>query len=75
MASGESFTGLLTCFEKSPHAIRRFAVTDWLNEGQNNDHLSQRMDISTKTLDEHYDARSEEKRRRRQESFEIETRD
>lgn len=60
----------------SPHTIRRSAITYWLNEGQSKEHLSQRMDVSTKTMDKHYDARTEEeKRKRRQESFGIETRD
>lgn len=59
----------------TPHTIRRSAITYWLNEGQNKEHLSQRMDVSTKTMDKHYDARTEEeKRQRRQESFGIEKR-
>ncbi|WP_440005588.1 tyrosine-type recombinase/integrase [Halomicrococcus sp. SG-WS-1] len=59
----------------SPHSIRRSAITHWLNEAQNKEHLSQRMDVSTKTMDKHYDARTEEeKRQRRQESFGIDIR-
>lgn len=55
-----------------PHAIRRSAITAWLNEGHSKELLSDRMNVSTTTLEKHYDARTEgEKRELRREAFEI----
>jgi hypothetical protein len=55
-----------------PHAIRRSAITAWLNEGHSKELLSDRMNVSTKTLEKHYDARTEsEKRELRQEAFNM----
>jgi integrase len=55
-----------------PHAIRRSAITAWLNEGHSKELLSDRMNVSTKTLEKHYDARTvDEKRRLRAEAFEM----
>ncbi len=55
-----------------PHAIRRSAITAWLNEGHNKKLLSDRMNVSIKTLAKHYDARTlDEKRELRAESFEM----
>ncbi|TKX51641.1 site-specific integrase [Halorubrum sp. ASP121] len=57
----------------SPHPIRRGAITHWLNEGHSKELLSDRMNVSVKTLDKHYDARSEsEKRELRRKEFGIE---
>lgn len=57
-----------------PHAIRRSAITAWLNEGHSKELLSDRMNVSTKTLEKHYDARTQsEKRRLRAEAFEIDS--
>ncbi|WP_238992758.1 tyrosine-type recombinase/integrase [Halorubrum distributum] len=54
----------------SPHPIRRSAITAWLNEGHAKELLSGRMNVSSKTLDKHYDARTEsEKRELRKEAF------
>lgn len=56
----------------SPHPIRRSAITAWLNEGHRKELISDRMDVSTSTLDKHYDARTEsEKRELRREAFDI----
>jgi len=56
-----------------PHAIRRSSITAWLNRGHRKELISDRMDVSTDTLDKHYDARSEtEKRELRQEAFGME---
>lgn len=53
-----------------PHALRRSAITAWLNEGHSKELLSDRMNVSTKTLEKHYDARTEsEKRELRYEAF------
>jgi len=56
----------------SPHPIRRGAITHWLNEGHRKELISERMNVSVNTLDEHYDARTEsEKRNLRREMFEM----
>lgn len=55
-----------------PRAIRRSAITAWLNEGNRKELLSDRMNVSTKTLEKHYDARTEsEKRELRRKAFNI----
>jgi site-specific recombinase XerD len=57
----------------SPHPIRRSTISHWLDEGHPKELLSDRMDVSTKVLDEHYDARSEEQKRKlRREMLDIE---
>ena len=57
----------------SPHAIRRSAITHWLNQGHRKELISDRMNVSAKTLDKHYDARTEsEKRQLRREAFRME---
>ncbi|SDF53689.1 tyrosine-type recombinase/integrase [Halorientalis regularis] len=57
----------------SPHAVRRSAITAWLNEGHRKELIGDRMNVSPKTLDKHYDARTkEEKRDLRREMFDIE---
>jgi integrase len=56
----------------SPHPIRRSAITAWLNEGHRKELVSDRMDVSTDTLEKHYDARTEsEKRQLRREVFDM----
>lgn len=56
----------------SPHPIRRGAITHWLNEGHRKELISERMNVSVNTLDEHYDARTEsEKRNLRREMFRM----
>jgi len=56
-----------------PHAIRRSAITAWLNDGHTKELLSDRMNVSVKTLEKHYDARTEsEKRELRREEFGME---
>lgn len=53
-----------------PHALRRSAITAWLNDGHSKELLSDRMNVSTKTLERHYDARTvSEKRELRAEAF------
>jgi site-specific recombinase XerD len=55
-----------------PHALRRSAITAWLNDGHRKELISDRMNVSTKTLDKHYDARTKsEKRELRREAFDI----
>jgi len=55
-----------------PHALRRSAITAWLNDGHSKELLSDRMNVSTKTLEKHYDARTlTEKRELRAEAFEM----
>ncbi|NHN48404.1 site-specific integrase [Halostella sp. JP-L12] len=55
-----------------PHALRRSAITAWLNKGHSKELLSDRMNVSTKTLEKHYDARTKsEKRVLRREAFEM----
>lgn len=43
---------------KSPHALRRGAITNHLNEDVSPEVVSERMDVSLEVLYEHYDARS-----------------
>ena len=49
---------------RSPHAIRRAAITSHLDEGIPKEIIAERASVSTDTLEEHYDARSEEDKRR-----------
>ncbi len=50
----------------SPHPIRRGAITSHLNRNVPMKHVSERMNVSTETLETHYDARTlEEKRENR----------
>jgi site-specific recombinase XerD len=59
----------------SPHALRRSAITSWLNEGHRKELIGDRMNVSSKTLSKHYDARTkEEKRELRREKFSMEDR-
>jgi integrase len=55
-----------------PHSLRRGAITAWLNEGHSKELVSDRMDVSTDVLEEHYDQRTEEEKRQlRRELFEM----
>jgi integrase len=47
----------------SPHAIRRSAITTHLDSGMPKELVSERCNVSPDTLDEHYDARTEDQRR------------
>jgi len=59
-----------------PHAIRRGAITEWLDGGHSKELVSDRMDVSKKVLDKHYDTRSEsEKRQLRREMFGMDRED
>ena len=44
---------------RSPHAIRRGAITEHLRKGTSPDVVSERMNVGLETLYKHYDARSE----------------
>lgn len=44
---------------RSPHAIRRGAITNHLNEGTSPEVVSERMDVGLSTLYKHYDARNQ----------------
>ncbi|WP_226479362.1 tyrosine-type recombinase/integrase [Natrinema amylolyticum] len=56
----------------SPHAIRRSAITKWLNDGHQKELIGDRMNVSPKTLNKHYDGRTKsEKRTLRREMFNM----
>ncbi|RNJ25484.1 tyrosine-type recombinase/integrase [Halosegnis longus] len=44
---------------RSPHAVRRGAITEHLRKGTNPEVVSERMNVGLETLYKHYDARSE----------------
>jgi|APHM01.1.fsa_nt_gi hypothetical protein len=57
----------------SPHPIRRSSIAHWLDEGDPEELLSDRMDVSVDVLEEHYDAPSEEQKRQlRRDMLDIE---
>lgn len=49
---------------RSPHAIRRGAITAHLDQGIPKEIVGERASVSVDTLEEHYDARTEEQRRK-----------
>jgi len=56
----------------APHDIRRSSISAWLNEGHDPNLLSGRVDTSTRTMEKHYDVRSErEKRELRRDAFDL----
>lgn len=53
----------------SPHPVRRGAITAHLNRDVPKEIASERMSVSVDTLEEHYDARSKEEKRRNREQY------
>lgn len=49
---------------RSPHAVRRGAITAHLNRGIEKEVIGERAAVSVSTLESHYDARTEEAKRR-----------
>lgn len=43
----------------SPHAVRRGAITHWLDKDWRRDHVSERADVSEKVIEDHYDQRED----------------
>ena len=70
---GEGRNRLARCPDSvKPHSLRRSSITYWLNGGHAKQLVSDRMDVSPGVIGKHYDARTEEeKRRMRREMFEI----
>lgn len=54
---------------RSPHALRRGAATKNLNDGMPEEMASDRMDMSTEVLREHYNAQTEDDKRNLQRRF------
>ncbi|WP_144049576.1 hypothetical protein [Halorubrum salipaludis] len=55
-----------------PHSFRRGAITAWLNKGHSKELVSDRIDVSTDVIEEHYDQHTEgEKRQLRRGFFEM----
>ena len=52
-----------------PHALRRGRITYELLEGKPKEYASDRMNVSTDVLDDHYDARSQRERRKQRRQF------
>jgi hypothetical protein len=48
----------------SPHAVRRGAITHWLNSSVPEQVVSARANVSIAVLDEHYDREKMEQRRK-----------
>jgi site-specific recombinase XerC len=56
----------------SPHDVRRSSISAWLDDGAEPELLSGRVDTSTKTMEKHYDVRSEtQKRELRRDAFDM----
>lgn len=54
---------------RRPHDIRRGAITHWLREDAPQKVVSDRMNVSEKTLDRHYDKRSAEEKAEQRREF------
>jgi integrase len=56
----------------APHDIRRSSISAWLDKGHDVPLVSGRCDVSPKTIEKHYDVRSEaEKRQLRKDAFDM----
>ncbi|WP_343233728.1 site-specific integrase [Natronosalvus amylolyticus] len=56
----------------SPHDIRRSSISAWLDNGVDPSLLSQRVDTSQETMEQHYDIRSpSQKRKLRRDAFDM----
>jgi len=67
-----SISGMVECpYNSRPHAVRGGSITYWLRDDAPNKMVSDRVDASMKTLDQHYDERSKaEKAEQRRDFFE-----
>jgi len=69
-AHAGTYQSAIECPHNSrPHDIRRGAITHWLREDAPQKAVSDRMDVSEKTLDRHYDKRSEEEKAEQRREF------
>jgi integrase len=58
-----SFGNFLKCpHNVRPHDVRRGSITHWLRNDVPEKAVSDRMDVSVKTIDKHYDKRTEDER-------------
>lgn len=65
-----SFSAFVSCpYNRRPHDIRRGSITHWLRQDVPETVVSDRMNVSQKTIERHYDQRSEEEQTEQRREF------